>query len=487
MRSFYLKIALIFSIILIVFGVLVAFITLRASSDVVQEAIQKTNKDLASVFAREFEPLLVDSFNHEEIEKKLEELSGKNPQFDFYLLDDYGHIKSVIPASKEKVTAEKKVIDTGPLNDFINNKPLPILASDPLSPDQKKPFSAANISIMGSDGCYLYVVLQGEQFSQETALISNSYIARGTVTVIGIVLMLSLVIGLFTFSHLTRRLDKIKKVVTNFERGQLNERIEMEGNDELSDLSACFNRMADTLVENMKEIQKNDKIRRELVANVSHDLRSPLASIQGYLETIEMKGDSITGEELRGYFQTVLGNTQKLNRLIDDLFELSKLDAEEVTPNLEDISMAELVQDLVQQFRPIAERKNLEIEARFPENPNALIKADIGLMNRALTNLIDNAIAHTPAGGRVFVASIKSGKDLVLEVSDTGTGIPKGDLPHIFDRFYQVDKSRSGKNGAGLGLAIAQKIFHLHGAQILVNSQEEVGTTFRVQFPFSHK
>lgn len=483
MRSFYLKIALIFSAILLLFGGLVIFVTMKASSDIAQEAIQRTNHDIAAVLAAEFQPMLAESFDQEEIEAKLTELSGKNPQFDFYLLSSDGYVKSVIPASKEKIALDIIIIDTDPLDRFINGDPMPILASDPINPEQKKPFSVANISIMGSEGCYLYVVLEGDQFTQATAMIADSYIVRGTLLLLGVILLISLITGLFVFSNLTSRLKKIKTTVTGFERGQLNDRIEVRGNDELSDLSVCFNRMADTLVDNMKEIQKTDRLRRELVANVSHDLRSPIASIQGYLETIQMKGETITKEELNSYFGTVLSNTQKLNRLIDDLFELSKLDAEEVTPNLENISMAELIQDLVQQFNPIAEKNGVTLEAEFPRNPNALIEADISLMNRALTNLIDNAIQHTPKGGKVTISSIKRGEDFVVEISDTGCGISEEDLPHIFDRFYQADKSRSQKQGAGLGLAIAHKIFSLHGAEVMVSSIENKGTTFRVAIP----
>jgi signal transduction histidine kinase len=483
MRSFYLKIALIFSGILILFGSLVVFITMKSSTDIAQEAIQRTNQELATVLAGEFQPILSESFDQDQIEEKLTELSGKNPQFDFYLLNSDGMIKSVIPASKEKIEMNQVVVDTRPLDEFIRGEPLPILANDPLSPEQKKPFSVANVSIMGSDGCYLYVVLEGNQFAESTAMISNSYILRGALILMGVVLLISLVTGLFVFSNLTSRLKKIQKTVKGFERGQLNERIEVKGKDEISDLSLCFNRMADTLVDNMKEIQKTDRLRRELVANVSHDLRSPIASIQGYLETIQMKGDSITKEELHDYFQTVLNNTRNLNRLIDDLFELSKLDAEEVSPNLENISMAELVQDVVQQFKPLAEKHDVTLNAEFPESPNSLIKADIGLMNRALTNLIDNAIKHTPEGGMVTIRSVQKGKDIVLEVSDSGNGIHEADLPFIFDRFYQADKSRSDKQGAGLGLAIAQKIFHLHGAEVIVKSAENRGTTFRIAIP----
>ncbi|MCC5914431.1 MAG: HAMP domain-containing protein [Balneolaceae bacterium] len=480
MRSFYLKIAVIFSTILIGFGVLVAIIAMRASSDIAQEAIQKTNKEIASVLAKEFQPMLSEEFDQDKIESKLTELSGKNPQFDFYLLSSTGYVKSVIPASKDKISLDKIVVDTDPLDRFINGEPLPILAADPLNPDRKKPFSVANISIMGSEGCYLYVVLEGDQFTQATAMIADSHILRGALIALGIVFLIALTIGLFIFSNLTKRLDKIKKTVKEFERGQLNERIQVEGNDELSDLSVCFNRMADTLVDNMKEIQKTDRLRRELVANVSHDLRSPIASIQGYLETIQMKGDQISKKELDSYIGTVVNNTKKLNRLIDDLFELSKLDAEEITPNLEPVSMAELIQDLAQQFRPMAERKDIELETVFSDPPNTLIEADMGLMNRAISNLIDNAIRHTPEGGKVTIASVKSGEDLALEISDTGSGIAQEDLNFIFDRFYQADKSRSSGEGAGLGLAIAQKIFKLHGAEMIVNSVENRGTTFRI-------
>jgi signal transduction histidine kinase len=483
MRSFYMKIAVIFSAILILFGLLVAYITLRASADIAQEAIQKTNQEIAALLSEEFQPMLRETFNQDEIEAKLTELSGKNPQFDFYLLSSYGAVKSVIPASKEKISLEDVVVNTDPLDRFIRGEPLPILASDPLNPGEMKPFSVANVSIMGSDGCYLYVVLEGDQYAQVTAMIADSYILRGTLILLGVVLLISLVIGLFVFSNLTSRLDQIKTTVKRFERGQLNDRIEIEGKDELAELSTCFNRMADNLVENMDEIQKTDRLRRELVANISHDLRSPIASIQGYLETIQMKGSSISKEQLQSYFDTVLKNTKKLNRLIDDLFELSRLDAEDISPKLELISMAELIQDLVQQFRPIAEKRGVALEANFQKDPTALIEADIGLMNRALSNLIDNAIDHTPEGGKVTISSVQKGKDFVLEIADTGVGISEEDLPHVFDRFYQADKSRSGQNGAGLGLAIAQKIFNLHGADVVVSSIQNRGTTFRVAIP----
>jgi signal transduction histidine kinase len=354
---------------------------------------------------------------------------------------------------------------------------------DPLNPNRLKPFSAANITIMGEENCYIYVVLEGNEFTQTADMLRNSYILRGTLIFIGIILLASLIIGFLVFRMLTHRLEVMKNTVKDFERGELNKRIPLKSNDEITDLSRCFNNMADTVVESMNEIKKADKLRRELVANVSHDLRNPLSSIQGYLETIQLKGDGISKQELQSYLNTVLGNTQKLNRMINDLFELSKLDAENVTPALEHISMAELVQDLVQQFKPIAEQKNIRIETVFPENPHAKVYADIGLLDRALSNLIDNAIRHTPKGGTVTIRTVQDGRYINLEISDSGKGIPESDLPHVFDRFYQVDKSRSNSTGAGLGLSITQKILELHGAAISVQSFLNRGTTFKISIP----
>lgn len=468
---------------MILFGALVAYTSIRASSRIIQESIQKTNKDLASRLVPEFQPIVDDNFDEEAIAQKLRELSGENPQFDFYLLSRQGMIKSFIQGQNNGKEPETPMVDVKPLNQFIAGEPLPILGMDPKNPNLLKPFSAAYITIMGEEDCFIYVVLEGNQFTETADMIEDSYILRGSLIFIGTILLIGLAIGFFIFRMLTRRLDVIKKTVKDFERGELNKRIPIKSNDEITDLSLCFNRMADTVVESMNDMKKADKLRRDLVANVSHDLRNPLSSIQGYVETIQMKGEEITREELQRYLEPVLSNTKKLNRMIDDLFDLSKLDAENVTPNLEDISLAELVQDLVQQFTPIAEQKNIQIKTIYPENPHAQIYADIGLLDRALSNLIDNAIQHTPEGGTVTIKSIQNGKDISLEISDSGRGIPESDIPHIFDRFYQVDKSRSNSSGAGLGLSIAQKILELHGAKITVQSLLNKGTTFKIMMP----
>jgi len=236
--------------------------------------------------------------------------------------------------------------------------------------------------------------------------------------------------------------------------------------------------MADTLVSNMDEIKQIDKLRRELVANVSHDLRSPLASIQGYLETIQQKEPSINPEDRSKYYEIVLRNTKKLGTLIEELFELSKFDAQDVQPEMEPVSMAELAQDLVQQFKPLAEQKGITLKAVLSDEHTNLVYADIALMERAISNLIDNALKHTPAGGTVSIISTNDKENVSFTISDTGKGIAEENIQRIFDRFYQEDPSRTVGSGAGLGLSIAQKILELHGSKLSVESKSGNGTTF---------
>jgi signal transduction histidine kinase len=219
------------------------------------------------------------------------------------------------------------------------------------------------------------------------------------------------------------------------------------------------------------------------VANVSHDLRSPLASIQGYVETVIMKNGAIEPQQRRELLEVIYQNSMRLSRLVDELFELSKLDAEQTQPNVEPFSMAELIQDVVLKFKPQAGQRDITLEDRLPRGL-LLVDGDVGMIERVLSNLLDNAIRYTPEGGTVSVELENGDERVKIRVADTGPGIPAEDLPHIFDRFYRVEKSRSQEGGGtGLGLAIARRIIELHGSNIEASSKEGVGTSFTFRLP----
>ena len=288
-QSFYGKLSLVFLALIILLGGTLAYLSMKSSLMFVEETQQKVNKDLAKEMAVVFQPYLNDSIEADSIQKKIEYLKGINPQVDIYLLGGNGMIKGVFLGEESNANLQSDFVDTQPIDQFLNGKELPILGADPLNPSSMKPFSVAPISIMGEHGCYLYVILGGKHYDETAAMLAESYIIKNSMIGLLMVIFVTLLLGLLIFRWLTHRLRDMTYIVTTFEHGQLDRRISVSSNDEIGVLGSSFNQMADTLVSNMQEIKQVDKLRRELIANVSHDLRSPLASIQGYLETIQQK------------------------------------------------------------------------------------------------------------------------------------------------------------------------------------------------------
>jgi signal transduction histidine kinase/tetratricopeptide (TPR) repeat protein len=225
--------------------------------------------------------------------------------------------------------------------------------------------------------------------------------------------------------------------------------------------------------------EENVYLRRELIANVSHDLRSPLASLRGYLETLQIKEQTLTAAERRSYLSIAARQAEHLQELISELFDLARLDFTGYRIAAEPLHLGELARDVLQKFQLAARKKGVTLFLEVPDSLG-LVQADIGLMERTLENLLGNAIAHTPAKGQVrLVVSPGSAGSVTVEVSDTGVGIPREDLPRIFERFYRVDKARSlASEGSGLGLAIVKRIVELHASEIQVQSEVGTGTRF---------
>lgn len=481
LNSFYAKLSGLFLVLILGLGVILAVLGGRTAQRYADEVEQKLNRTLAEEMVPRFEPVLEDSIDEAGIRQKIRDMTGINRRIEIYLLDQEGTLKASFAPPSEAIA--QKQIDMEPIRRFMNGGELPILGDDPRHAGEKKPFSVAHIEIMGKENCYLYVILGSEQYASVAGMIGDSYIIQGALTGLGLTLVVVAGLGLLLFRRLTKRLRHMQDVVATFEQGDFDTRIDVGSEDEIGQLALCFNRMADTLVETMEELRQADRMRRELVANVSHDLRSPLASIQGYLETVYIKDGDLDSAERQHYVKTALRNAQRLNELVGELFELSKLETKQIEPTIEPFPIAELVQDVVMQYEPQAEEQGIELDAELPEQ-HARVEADIGLVERALSNIIDNAIHYTPADGRVRVRLDNERDEVCVEVRDTGPGIPEDDLPHIFERFYRVEKSRDrDKGGAGLGLAIANTILDLHGRSLEVESTVGEGTTFRFRLP----
>jgi signal transduction histidine kinase len=481
LNSFYAKLSALFLVLILGLGVILATLGTRAARQYADEVEQKLNRTLAKEMVPRFEPKLQDSIDSKAIEATIQDMTGINRRIEIYLLERDGALKASFAVPNDEI--KQRRVDLEPVRRFMQGGDLPILGDDPMSSSGKKPFSAAHIEIMGRKGCYLYVILGSEKYASVAHMVGESYILQTALWGLGLMILVTAGVGLLLFRRLTQRLRGMQEVVADFEQGQFDRRVEVTSRDEIGRLGECFNRMADNLAETMEELRQADRMRRELVANVSHDLRSPIASIQGYLETVSMKDGELAPEERQRYITTALQNTKRLNTLVSELFELSKLETKQVDPTIEAFPIAELVQDVAMQYGPRAEEQDIDLEADLPER-HVRVEADIGLVERALSNLIDNAIHYTPEGGEVRVRLNNERNEVCVEVADTGPGIPEDDLPHIFERFYRVEKSRDrDKGGAGLGLAIAKTILELHDRTLEVESTVGEGTTFRFRLP----
>lgn len=479
-KTLYGKISIIFLLLLFVFGSVQIIISVQSSLNFVCETDQTINRPLAKNLANKFQPHLIDTIDLAAIEDIIHEIMIINPRIDVYLLDNIGNLKAEFQPPNSILLNK---IDTEPIIKFILNSPnvtLPIMGQDPKNIDRKRVFSAATIQLGPNpeNTGYIYVILGAELFDSAMSGVGGSYILSSTAIILGLTLLISGTLGSILFFNLTKRLRKVTHSVKEFENGNYHNKINVKSEDEVGQLTSAFNHMASTIEGNMDELKKNDSLRRELIANISHDLRSPLTSIQGYIETILMKEENIEPEQRTEFLETILGNVKNLNNLVGELFELSKLDAKQSKPIVEPFSIAELLQDIVLKFQPQAEKEEINIITKIPKVLPFVI-GDISMIDRVLSNLIDNAIRYTGRGGRVTI-DLKTVDDTVeLSVADSGEGIPKDDLPYVFDRFYRVEKSRTkNSGGSGLGLAIVKKIVEAHESNINVVSEINKGTSF---------
>lgn len=476
-RTFYGKLSVAFLVLLLAMGVAQIFFSVNSSIEFVKEADQRMNKTLAHDIAVEMEPLLGDTMDMPGIQHLMHYLMVMNPHIEIYLLDKQGKIMAFFAEPAKKVKEES--VDLAPVKEFIaNNGDKWIVGDDPRYVGRKKAFSAAPIKLGDNRSGYIYVILAGEQFDYASASLWDNFMISTAAKGLLISAICTAIIGLVLFFFMTKRLRRMNDLVRRFEAGDFSRRLPVGSGDEFGQLAIAFNQMADTIVANMDELKRTDVLRRELVANVSHDLRSPLASLQGYLETILMKYDTMPEDQKRSYLEVSLRNIENLNKLVHELFELSRLDALQIQPQLEPLAVSDLVQDVVMKLQPDATQKHIQLQAVHTDQL-PMVDADVSMIERVLSNLIENAIRHTPADGEVTVVPSRVNSGVRIEVSDSGCGIPPEDLPHIFNRFYQGHRaSGEQKRGTGLGLAIAKKMLELHGSDIRVHTKVNVGTTF---------
>ena len=289
--------------------------------------------------------------------------------------------------------------------------------------------------------------------------------------------VIGIVAGIWLSRILTAPLRNLQQAAREIGEHKFSRRVALEGSDELVALAKAFNEMA-------SQLEKAESLRQGLLADVAHELRTPLTVLQGNLQAILDDVYPLDKEEVARLYD----QTRHLTRLVEDLHELAQAEARRLPLAMRPVQMHQLVEEATAVFRPLAEAKGVQLQVEVRGKP-VPIQGDGGRLTQLVHNLLSNALRHTPSGGQIRVQLEKALAGLVVRISDTGDGIAEEHLPHVFDRFYRTDKSRSrDEGGTGLGLAIARAVAEAHGGSITASSLGVgQGSLFEVVLPVPRK
>lgn len=473
------RLSLVFAVLLLACSGISVWLQFQSSTRHEQAVAQQLSAGLAAHIAGTAQLMDADGWRPDAVRSLFDKLMAVNPSVEVYLLNNDGKIVgNAAPPGHLK----REQVDLEPVRRLLAGASLPVLGDDPRALGARKVFSAAPVQVDGRQAGYVYVILQGETRDVLAARLSSDAVLRTTLWTTILVAMLGLLMGLAAFRLITRPLRALTQAVRGFDaNGEQAAALPMDDRgDEISVLRSAFAQMGRRIAEQWRELTRQDQQRRDLIANISHDLRTPLTSLHGYLETLRLKDDSLSPAERRRYLDIALSQSAKVGRLAQELFELARLESGLVTPELESFSLPDLVQDVSQKFELAAQTRHQHLSAEIP-SALPVLRADLGMIERVLTNLLDNAIRHTPEGTRITVAVQALPDRVHVEVSDTGPGIPEAMREGLFTRASGL--RRNSSHNGGLGLVIVQRILQLHGGEIELADAPGKGAVFRFLLP----
>lgn len=445
-----------------------------------QEAEQRLHLSLAEHLVHDNPLLAQGNYDNEALQNLFHTLMLLGPSFEFYYIDLNGKILSY---SAEPGKVKRQFIDLKPLKHLLQHPShLPILGDDPRHADLQKIFSVAPVQVDNQTQGYLYMIIGGEVYDSVLASISSDQPLQKMAMILLLALLFLLILLLGMFRFFTIPLKKLTEDMTSFKAGNgqtkaLNQ-WPNNSNNEIHRLGCAFTAMVAQIQQQWLQLQGLDQQRRVLLADLSHDLRTPLANLQGYIETLALNDTTLNQVDRRKFIDITLKNARILKRLVDQIFELAYLEGGQVALNNESFPLGELLHDVVAKFTLKANEKKITLHVQPVECPYHIF-ADIAKLERILTNLLENAIRHTPPNGQISLLVSTSDDKVRVDVRDTGVGISQKELAYIFDARYRASNSGEDKaQHAGLGLAISKKLLLLFDSDLLVQSELGKGTCF---------
>lgn len=434
------------------------------------ETTQRVNAGVAMYVSSELALIDAKGVNRAALDELARRAMTVNPSVEIYLLSPNGEIMAT---RVDATRLHRQRIDLRPVRQFLKGDYHgPLYGDDPTTADAHNVFTVAEIRTRDELVGYLYAVLGGEKYTSVAAAVRKNYSLQIALLVVAALLVLAVAAGAMLFHRLTLPLRQLNARMQSWSRHMGIAGMHAKGlaMDEIAALAAQFDLLSNRIAAQVDEIAARDRQRRELIASVSHDLRTPLAALHGYLEAVLLKDDGMDKPLRHQYLSIAHRHATQLGRLIAALFDLSKLEAGLITLNPQSFSLAELLCDVALRFQLRAEQAQVRLEAKVdPGDPP--VYADIALVERALANLIDNALRHTNPGGMIRLSSSRTGALMRVMVEDTGSG-----MTCPVDRPYA---------GAGLGLSIVKCIVQLHGDELDIDSAPQHGTKMKFHLPLT--
>ena len=488
-RSLYTKLAAGLFLLLVTVGVVYSFVSLLSLQQYSAVVNQELHRGLANNLVQDRNLVTEGQLDEEALKSLFDLYMTINPGIEIYLLDEQGKI---LAFSADPGKIKRDAVSLEPIQQLLSGAvSYPVLGDDPRSAVGRKVFSVTAVPSDNNPEGYLYVVLRGEEYDAVEMMAREGHVLNLSAWAVVVSLAFGMIAGLLVFRVLTRRLTRLTQIVESFERGdhEPGNRATWRAQrpvvrDEIDYLGATFDRMAERIEAQIELLQEKDALRRRLVAQVSHDLRTPLASMQGYVESLRLKRDQLSGEQQDAFLDIALRESQRLGHLVNELFELASLEAREKEPLLEPFAPGELVHDVVQKHAREAEKRGLTLRVS-QEGSLPLAHGDLAMTERVLDNLITNAMAHTPEEGNITLSAYTSGPWLMISVDDSGPGLPECELERVFDPLYRGEGTASDgdRTHAGLGLAIARRMVELQGGDIAVANRTSGGASFTLRLP----
>jgi signal transduction histidine kinase len=297
-----------------------------------------------------------------------------------------------------------------------------------------------------------------------------------------LLVVLTVVAAAFMFEPARRRLKSLQAATQRLGAGDLTARATAAGGDEIAEVASTFNRMAEELVRREEALRASDRLRRQMLADVSHELKTPLTAMRGYVETLKNEDITLDRDTRARYFATLEHETVRLDRIVRDLLDLARLENGVADLDRRVFATGRVFEHVVRRHQPEVERRQVTVRLDVAAAADQMV-ADPNRLEQVIENLFANALRHTPDGGRIDLAAWMDGGAVMLAVTDSGAGIPAEHVPHVFNRFYKVDSARANASvGSGLGLSIAKAIVDRHGGTIAVTSRPGQ-TAFTIALP----